>query len=189
MAGMSLIHWLNQHPVFIKEVTFQVQEEMAGRPIEPSSEESGLTGEVIAFKLILPLQLDFAGCVGLTCAIPFKAVGVATGRCPSPSGGEITFRKENPARGFGSKPETLPGASHSISITMRAIWKGSISFGLVNIPISLFPATRSEDLKFRLLRNGDLSPVNYKRVAERGRPQAGVRSGGKVLKERTEEGN
>ena len=50
---------------------------------------------------------------------------------------------------------------------MRAIWKGSISFGLVNIPISLFPATRSEDLKFRLLRAGDLSPVNYKRVAEK----------------------
>ena len=49
---------------------------------------------------------------------------------------------------------------------MRAIWKGSISFGLVNIPISVFPATRSEDLKFRQLREGDLSPVNYKRVAE-----------------------
>lgn len=49
---------------------------------------------------------------------------------------------------------------------MRAIWKGSISFGLVNIPIALFPATRREELTFRLLRAGDLSPVNYKRVAE-----------------------
>lgn len=49
---------------------------------------------------------------------------------------------------------------------MRAIWKGSISFGLVNIPIALYPATRTEDLKFRLLRAKDLSPVNYKRVAE-----------------------
>ncbi len=49
---------------------------------------------------------------------------------------------------------------------MRAIWKGSISFGLVNIPIALYPATRREDLKFRLLRGSDLSPVNYKRVAE-----------------------
>lgn len=49
---------------------------------------------------------------------------------------------------------------------MRAIWKGSISFGLVSIPISLFPATRREELKFRLLRASDLSPVNYKRVAE-----------------------
>jgi DNA end-binding protein Ku len=50
---------------------------------------------------------------------------------------------------------------------MRAIWKGSISFGLVNIPIALYPATRREELKFRLLRAKDLSPVNYKRVAEK----------------------
>jgi DNA end-binding protein Ku len=52
-------------------------------------------------------------------------------------------------------------------LRMRAIWKGSISFGLVNIPIALYPATRKEELKFRLLRAKDLSPVNYKRVAEK----------------------
>src|SRR5438046_8560839 len=50
---------------------------------------------------------------------------------------------------------------------MRAIWKGSISFGLVNIPIALVPATRKEELKFRLLRAKDLSQLNYKRVAEK----------------------
>src|SRR5438552_15530144 len=49
---------------------------------------------------------------------------------------------------------------------MRPIWKGSISFGLVSIPVALYPATRREELKFRLLRSSDLSPVNYKRVAE-----------------------
>ena len=49
---------------------------------------------------------------------------------------------------------------------MRAIWKGAISFGLVNIPIALYPATRTEELKFRLLRANDHSPVSYKRVAE-----------------------
>ena len=49
---------------------------------------------------------------------------------------------------------------------MRPIWKGSISFGLVNIPIALYPATQREELNFRLLRANDLSPVNYKRVAE-----------------------
>jgi DNA end-binding protein Ku len=49
---------------------------------------------------------------------------------------------------------------------MRAIWKGAITFGLVNIPIALYPATRTEELKFRLLRARDLSPVSYKRVAE-----------------------
>lgn len=49
----------------------------------------------------------------------------------------------------------------------RAIWKGSISFGLVTIPIALYTATRREELRFRLLRKSDLSPVNYKRVAEK----------------------
>lgn len=49
---------------------------------------------------------------------------------------------------------------------MRAIWKGSISFGLVNIPIGLYPATRKEDISFRQLRADDLSPIRYKRVAE-----------------------
>jgi DNA end-binding protein Ku len=50
---------------------------------------------------------------------------------------------------------------------MRPIWKGSISFGLVNIPIALYPATRREELNFKLLRKSDLSPINYKRVAEK----------------------
>ena len=49
---------------------------------------------------------------------------------------------------------------------MRPLWTGSISFGLVTIPVSLYPATTREELKFRLLRKTDQSPVNYKRVAE-----------------------
>lgn len=49
---------------------------------------------------------------------------------------------------------------------MRSIWKGSITFGLVGIPVALQTATRTEELKFKLLRNSDLSPVNYKRVAQ-----------------------
>jgi len=49
---------------------------------------------------------------------------------------------------------------------MRILWKGSISFGLVTIPVSLYPATRREELKFKLLRRSDMSPINYKRVAE-----------------------
>src|SRR5688572_20530274 len=49
---------------------------------------------------------------------------------------------------------------------MASIWKGSISFGLVSIPVGLYPATKREELSFRLLRSGDLSPVNYKRVAQ-----------------------
>jgi DNA end-binding protein Ku len=49
---------------------------------------------------------------------------------------------------------------------MRPIWKGAISFGLVNIPVALYPATRREELKFHMLRKSDLSAINYKRVAK-----------------------
>lgn len=49
---------------------------------------------------------------------------------------------------------------------MRAIWKGTISFGLVNIPIAVFPATREERVSFKQLRKSDLSPIRYKKVAE-----------------------
>ena len=49
---------------------------------------------------------------------------------------------------------------------MRPIWKGSISFGLVYIPIAVYPATREEKLSFRQLRRSDLSPIKYKKVAE-----------------------
>jgi DNA end-binding protein Ku len=50
---------------------------------------------------------------------------------------------------------------------MRPIWKGSISFGLVTIPIAVLPATSSsEKISFKMLRKGDLSPIRYKRIAE-----------------------
>jgi DNA end-binding protein Ku len=49
---------------------------------------------------------------------------------------------------------------------MRPIWKGSISFGLVYIPIAVYPATREEKLSFRQLRASDLSVIRYKKVAE-----------------------
>ena len=49
---------------------------------------------------------------------------------------------------------------------MRSLWKGAISFGLVTIPVSLYPATRREELTFRMLRKSDHSPISYKRVAE-----------------------
>lgn len=48
----------------------------------------------------------------------------------------------------------------------RNVWKGSISFGLVNIPVSLVAATSQEDLRFRLLDRRDFTPVRLKRVNE-----------------------
>jgi DNA end-binding protein Ku len=48
---------------------------------------------------------------------------------------------------------------------MRPTWKGAITFGLVTVPVSLYPATEGrEELKFRLLHRKDSSPVEYRRV-------------------------
>ena len=41
----------------------------------------------------------------------------------------------------------------------RAIWKGAISFGLVNIPIAVKPASRSHSLDLDLLDKRDMAPV------------------------------
>src|SRR3954470_2722010 len=46
----------------------------------------------------------------------------------------------------------------------RALWKGSISFGLVNIPIELHTAVRQSRPKFRMLHAKDKSPVKFQRV-------------------------
>ncbi len=55
----------------------------------------------------------------------------------------------------------------------RAIWKGAISFGLVNIPIEIHTAVRDNRPKFRLLHAQDTSPVHYERVCIReGQPVA-----------------
>jgi DNA end-binding protein Ku len=55
----------------------------------------------------------------------------------------------------------------------RSLWKGSISFGLVNIPIELHTAVRDHRPKFRMLHAKDKSPVKYERVCIRdGHPVA-----------------
>jgi DNA end-binding protein Ku len=55
----------------------------------------------------------------------------------------------------------------------RALWKGSISFGLVNIPIELHTAVRNHRPKFRMLHAKDKSPVRFERVCIRdGHPVA-----------------
>jgi DNA end-binding protein Ku len=48
----------------------------------------------------------------------------------------------------------------------RAIWSGSISFGLLNVPVKLYSAVSKQNISFRELREGDGSRVRHKRVAE-----------------------
>src|SRR2546423_15466660 len=49
---------------------------------------------------------------------------------------------------------------------MAAIWKGSLTFGLVNIPVELKSVVRSDHISFRVLHKEDLSPVKYERVCQ-----------------------
>jgi DNA end-binding protein Ku len=51
-------------------------------------------------------------------------------------------------------------------MSMRSTWKGNISFGLVTIPVAVYPATREERVSFKQLRKGDMSAIRYKKVAE-----------------------
>ena len=46
---------------------------------------------------------------------------------------------------------------------MRAIWKGTISFALVNIPVELYAAISAQSLGFKLLHEKCKTPVNYQR--------------------------
>jgi DNA end-binding protein Ku len=48
----------------------------------------------------------------------------------------------------------------------RAIWSGSISFGLLNVPVKLYSAVSKQTVRFRELREGDGSRIRHKRVAE-----------------------
>jgi DNA end-binding protein Ku len=55
----------------------------------------------------------------------------------------------------------------------RALWKGSIAFGLVNIPVELHTAVRDSRPRFRMLHADDKSPVRFERVCQReGKPVA-----------------
>ncbi|HEY0059687.1 MAG TPA: Ku protein [Flavisolibacter sp.] len=47
---------------------------------------------------------------------------------------------------------------------MRPIWSGSISFGLVNIPVKLVSAVQSEEIDFDMLSKKDMAPIRYARI-------------------------
>lgn len=47
---------------------------------------------------------------------------------------------------------------------MHTVWKGSISFGLVNIPVKMFTATEDKDVRFKYIHKECNTPVKYKKV-------------------------
>jgi DNA end-binding protein Ku len=48
----------------------------------------------------------------------------------------------------------------------RSMWKGAISFGLVTIPVAVYPATEEKSVKFNQLHDEDMGRIRYKRVCE-----------------------
>ena len=47
----------------------------------------------------------------------------------------------------------------------RSIWTGAVTFGLVNVPVSLYPGeARQEQLSFSMLDKRDMSPIGYRKV-------------------------
>ena len=60
--------------------------------------------------------------------------------------------------------QPAPGIGVAAWSGMRPIWTGSISFGLLQVPVQLFSATRDIDLHFRMLDGRDKKPIRYERV-------------------------
>ena len=102
--------------------------------------------------------------------------------------GDVAFRAREEAHlavhDVGQHPHTVPldlvlpavadrngrrgrrehGAHGCILVPMRAIWKGAVSFGLVNVPVRLFSATENHDVQFRQVHEKDGGRIKYQRV-------------------------
>ena len=53
----------------------------------------------------------------------------------------------------------------------RAIWSGSISFGLVNVPVRMYSAIDEQDVRFHLLHSKDDSRIGYEKICKKeGKP-------------------
>jgi len=75
--------------------------------------------------------------------------------------------------GLSLEPNPAVQDLHTAPFMARALWKGSIAFGLVNIPVELHTAVRDSRPRFRMLHADDKSPVRFERVCQReGKPVA-----------------
>jgi len=70
-------------------------------------------------------------------------------------------KRRNPGR--NDLPDDPPGGDRA----PRVLWKGAIAFGLVHIPVNLYPGVTGHALDLDLLDKRDFAPVGYKRVNKR----------------------
>ena len=75
----------------------------------------------------------------------------------------MATHKTSEARAKKAKTEDGP-AGEGASTSGRAMWSGSISFGLVQIPVKMRPAERTKELSFHQLDKNDHSRIRYERV-------------------------
>jgi DNA end-binding protein Ku len=62
------------------------------------------------------------------------------------------------------KPRLCAPGLWKKSLVPRAIWSGVISFGLVSVPVRMYTATESKELKFHFLDRRDMAPIGYDKV-------------------------
>ena len=55
-------------------------------------------------------------------------------------------------------------AKKAVVLNRRGIWKGSIAFGLVNVPVQLFSAKHGEQLSFNMIDKRDHARIGYKQI-------------------------
>ena len=61
----------------------------------------------------------------------------------------------------------MPPTWVKLGAVARTIWKGSLSFGLVNVPVGLYPATKDKSIHFNQFEEGTSDRIRYKKVNER----------------------
>ncbi len=86
--------------------------------------------------------------------------------------GRACRRPATRTRSGGRCAYRQPAARMLIPQPMRSIWKGAISFGLVHIPVKLYPATESRDVRFRLLHRRCHHPLSYRKFCPACRREA-----------------
>src|SRR5215470_11045909 len=79
----------------------------------------------------------------------------------NPVGSDSVLRRGITGRLAGSSTRDLGG------VMARAIWTGSVSFGLVNVPVALYSATEDKTIHFNQFEAGTSDRIRYKRVNER----------------------
>src|SRR5438045_1992761 len=78
--------------------------------------------------------------------------------------GPLAARRRTPPRRrqTSSRRSAQPGSGYGVP--MRPIWSGTISIGLVSVPVKMYAAPASKELKFHLLHKDDCMPIGYDKV-------------------------